>query len=209
MSRDEVRAATARFPGLAALAGGTAGSGAQPSPRGTLELVPARPVTGTVAEFALEDLPVGSPDVAYHDPEFLPGGNKMTFYDRNLDVWVAELDGKTGLLRSQDGRDLLVDRAMSPMKDSGNGPEWALDRRGVSLVYTKPDARSVPQVWTALLKESGKSEITQLTTSHGRSVQPICQPQSRGCNLAGELRRAAIPPGVARSREARGATQHS
>lgn len=55
LSRDEIRAATARFPGLAALFTDSAGSGAQSPQRGTLERVPAMPVTGVVAEFALEE----------------------------------------------------------------------------------------------------------------------------------------------------------
>jgi hypothetical protein len=59
--------------------------------------------------FQPDDVPVGDPAVSYCDPEFLPGGERMTFVDQHRRVvWVAELDPVTGLTRSKTGQDILI-----------------------------------------------------------------------------------------------------
>ena len=96
--------------------------------------------------FKPDDVPVGDPGVNYQDPEFLPGGERMTFVDQHRRVWVAELDPLTGLTRSKTGQDILVAENWAPFKHSQNGPEWCLDRLGQAVAFTMLDEQGVPQL---------------------------------------------------------------
>lgn len=115
----------------------------------------------------------GGSTASFRDPEFLAGGSRMTFQDTDNAIWIAELDPKTGALRSETGRDVLVDTDIAPFNLSANGPEWAVSRNGTSLVYTKQDARGVPQVWQALLPDGGAPQVRQLTFRRTWAFSPF------------------------------------
>ncbi|MBL8151851.1 MAG: hypothetical protein JNN15_18160, partial [Blastocatellia bacterium] len=104
--------------------------------------------------FVPDDVVVGSPTINYQDPEFLPGGSQMVFQDANRDVWIANLNLQTGLLRSTTGLDIAVDQAISEISTTANGPEWGVDSSGVSVFYTKPDINGINQIWRATLRGS-------------------------------------------------------
>jgi hypothetical protein len=124
--------------------------------------------------FKPEDLPVGDPGVSYNDPEFLPGGARMTFVDqRSRRIWVAELDPKTGLTRSKTGQDILVGENWAPFKHSQNGPEWCLDRNGAAVAFTVLDEQGVPQLALTRLGPRGADPVQVLTRGPQRNFSPF------------------------------------
>lgn len=104
--------------------------------------------TGTVP-LRVDDVRIGDPRSAYHDPEILPGEGQMAFLDGALDVWVGTLDPATGGFRSGSGRDHRVDGPVSRWSRHSNGPEWGLDAKGPALFYVRDDERGAGQIWRA------------------------------------------------------------
>jgi hypothetical protein len=82
------------------------------------------------------------------DPEILHSGNKLTYQTSAGQVWIADLDPVSGLFRSGNGRDVLVDSNATSPTLTLNGPEFGIDRDGWSLFYTK-EHEGVPQIWKA------------------------------------------------------------
>jgi len=123
--------------------------------------------------FKPDDVPVGDPGVSYVDPEFLPGGQRMTFGDGEGRVWVGELDLLTGLTRSKSGQDILVYEKLAPFRHAQNGPEWCLDRQGAAVTFTVMDEQGVPQVALARLGTQGVEQVQRLTSGPQRSFSPF------------------------------------
>jgi hypothetical protein len=123
--------------------------------------------------FRPDDAPVGDPGVSYQDPEFLPGGARMTFVDQQRRVWVAELDPATGLTRSKTGKDILVGENWAPFQHSQNGPEWCLDKQGPAVAYTVLDDKGVAQLAMARLNPQGAEPLRVLTSGPQRSFSPF------------------------------------
>ncbi len=86
-------------------------------------------------------------DRGYFDPEILQSPPKMVFTDRDRTVWLADLDPVTGRFKTTTGRELRVDTGHAPLADTNNGPELGVDRRGWSIVYTKPVSDAYALHW--------------------------------------------------------------
>lgn len=124
--------------------------------------------------FQPDDVPVGDPEVSYGDPEFLPGGERMTFVDQHRRVvWVAELDPVTGLTRSKTGQDILVGEDWAPFQHSQNGPEWCLDRQGAAVAYTVLDAKNIPQLAMVRIAAKQAGPLQILTSGGQRNFSPF------------------------------------
>ena len=96
--------------------------------------------------------PKGHP---YLDPEILSEYGLVTFIDREKPdaprrIWVGTLDPMTGLFKSGHGRDILIDTGHTDLRFTHNGSEWALDRNGWSVVYTK-EVNGVRHMWRGYL----------------------------------------------------------
>ncbi len=124
-------------------------------------------------QWTVDDVPVGSPEVRYLDPEFLPGYPLMVFQDMDNKVWIARLDPATGLLVTETGRDILVDSNIVRLDSTHQGPEWGLDQHGWAVFYTKYDVDGVRQIWRAE-DSSGVMVRRQLTfsTNGNKAVFP-------------------------------------
>jgi hypothetical protein len=112
--------------------------------------------------------PMGYPSLKYIDPEVLKYSNKMVFQDDKQRLWLAGIDPATGRLSSIIGHDILLDTDIAPIPSSRNGPEWALDAHGTSVIYNKADIQGTLQMWRARITKSGTVLTAQLT--HG--IQP-------------------------------------
>jgi hypothetical protein len=163
--REFLRDARARLGG-AALGAATLGWGcSHDSP-------PAGPSDpGDPAGFVPETPYVSEARSGYADPEFSETASRIVFQDPQNRLWIGDLDPVTGLLRSQSGRDdlidenlpiIIADRQRPNLKYSTNGPEWTRDANGDQVAYTKLDERGVMQQWIARLAD-GRVERTQLT----------------------------------------------
>ena len=64
----------------------------------------------------------------------------------------------TGLFKSGHGRDILIDTGHTDLQFTHNGSEWALDRNGWSVVYTK-EVDGVRQMWRGYLE--GKKVVAE------------------------------------------------
>lgn len=92
------------------------------------------------------------PDLSYIDPEILSEIRGTTFQDQIGRVWLATLDGITGMFRVIDGQETLVDVGASPPAQTNNGPEFGLDAAGWGVFYNKP-VNSVAQTWRATVAD--------------------------------------------------------
>lgn len=97
---------------------------------------------------------IGEPASGWVDPEIRPGGNEIAFQTADGRVWCGRLDPSTGLL-VEDSLE-VVDTGATPMLVSWNGPEFAVDANGWSIVYNKR-INGVPQLWQAVRGEEGWS----------------------------------------------------
>ncbi len=120
-------------------------------------------------DFQIDDVSVGNTTLKYIDPEFQSSVNIMVFQsliNYKHSVWIANLDPNTGLFISNDGYDLQVDSAIASIglnAQTNNGPEWGLDKNGVAVFYSKPDANGIVQYWKAENLKSGQVKTTKLT----------------------------------------------
>jgi hypothetical protein len=74
------------------------------------------------------------------DPEFNQLRQMLVWVDGSGRVWVASLDPDTGMLKTADGREVLVDPDAMKLGEAGfafNGPEWALSSSTDQVTYTK------------------------------------------------------------------------
>jgi len=150
------------------------------SPTSTTSTASPTTTTSEPAPFTPDDVVVGASGVDYVDPEFLVEGDAMAFLDAQRDgnLWVARIDPRTGRLRSQDGRDLLVDTGPAALGNTGltlNGPEWGLDRDGPTILYTKVDPAGLPQVWRAEAVLDGPMSVEMLTRSATGAHTPLAR----------------------------------
>ena len=97
---------------------------------------------------------LGVTGVDYFDPEILHSPPKLAFSDGTRAIWLADLDPLTGTFLSADGKDLLVDVGQAPLSITNNGPEFAVDRHGWSIIYSKVTGGAM-QVWRATLVAAG------------------------------------------------------
>jgi hypothetical protein len=97
---------------------------------------------------------MGDSEYSYIDPEFLNQENLIAFADEQRNIWLGALDPLTGLFIKPDGRETLIDTAVTPLVISFNGPEFGMDSEGWSMYYTK-DQGGVPQIWQASVVEEG------------------------------------------------------
>ncbi len=95
---------------------------------------------------------MGDPAFSYIDPEFYGQENLIAFADEDRTIWLAALDPQAGFFITPDGKDRLIDRAVTPLLVSFNGPEFGVDREGWALYYTK-DQGGVPQIWQATVSD--------------------------------------------------------
>ncbi len=130
--------------------------------------------SGRGQAFAQDDVRVSPPGLPMVDPEFNDVQNRVAYWDyagARLNISVAEIDPRTGLLKSPAGRDFLVAEDVSPSFKEGrwwshNGPEWGRDRSGWAIYFTKEDAQGNRQMWRAV-EEDGRCVTSQLTTKPG------------------------------------------
>lgn len=114
---------------------------------------------------------------AYIDPEILPGGALLT-YQSNGNIYLAALDPATGLFRSGEGKDILIDSGAARPIETFNGPEFGIDRDGWALYYAKPHEGEV-QIWRATLNPDGTAETTPITSGDRYQTQLVSR-NSRG-----------------------------
>lgn len=116
----------------------------------TLEMSTAASAT----QIPLNAVRMGASPPGYIDPEFSSALDLVTFADAEMHSWLAALDPQTGDFVSSDGRDILVDRGLTPLRVSFNAPEFGLDANGWALYYTR-DVSGIPQIFRATLSGEG------------------------------------------------------
>ncbi|MFZ5819436.1 MAG: BPSS1187 family protein [Chloroflexota bacterium] len=119
------------------------------------------PTTATAFAPIRNSVKMGNSPLGYIDPEFYSALNLATFADADMNAWLAALDPQTGGFVSPDGRDIFIDRDLTPLRVSFNAPEFGVDKNGWALYYTK-DVNNVPQVFRATV--SGESVTTENLT---------------------------------------------
>lgn len=117
-----------------------------------------------VAPSTINATKMGTSPLGYYDPEFYADLNLITYADANMDAWLGWLDPKTGDFVNTDGRDLLIDENLTPLRISFNAPEFGIDREGWALFYTK-DVEGVSQVFRATV--DGDKVTTEALTDGG------------------------------------------
>ncbi|MFP4358078.1 MAG: serine hydrolase domain-containing protein [Puniceicoccaceae bacterium] len=91
-------------------------------------------------------LPIGEPDSGWIDPEVNPVGNEMAFQTSDGRIWLGLLDEKSGGLIP--GSLETAATEATPLLISWNGPEFAVDDSGWSLIYNRRIGGS-PNLWEA------------------------------------------------------------
>ena len=137
--------------------------------------VPATPAKPSADTWMPKDEAIGSVGVSYRDPELLQHGGLLVFADEKGDVWVSEMNLRTGHFKANpDGRQHLVDGPISKWSRYCNGPEWGLDSKGPALFYIKDNAQGTGQLWRAAPPWE-KPQVSQLT--HDTDIHNwICEP---------------------------------
>lgn len=152
-----------------------AGANPPPSPSSTNE--PGRSpsiASGNADGFVPDDVRVSLPGRPMIDPEFNDVQHRVVYWDylgAQLNISVAELDPRTGLLKIDTGHDFAVAERVAPNFKQGqwyshNGPEWGRDRIGWAIYFTKEDSQGNRQMWRAVEKD-GRYVPEQLTTKSG------------------------------------------
>ena len=113
---------------------------------------------------------LGSDAYSYFDPEILSDPPLLTFTDSERNVWLANLDPLTGQFTSANGTDTLIDIGHADLLTTKNGPEFAVDRHGWSVVYSK-DQDGAIQIWRAQLTEGVVQ--TSSVTSGTQTLGPV------------------------------------
>lgn len=129
----------------------------------TLE-APTAVAVPTPISTAVNAVKMGNSPLGYIDPEFYSALNFVTFADADMNAWLAALDPQTGDFVSSDGRDIFIDRDLTPLRVSFNAPEFGVDKNGWALYYTK-DVNGVPQIFRAAV--SGETVTTENLTDDG------------------------------------------
>lgn len=68
---------------------------------------------------------------------FGAGNARLSYVDKNWNLWVGYIDANSGYLYPANGQAVLVDKNVTTAAEIGNGPEWMLSQHGSELVYTR------------------------------------------------------------------------
>jgi hypothetical protein len=117
------------------------------------------------------------------DPEFNQLRQMLVWVDGSGRVWVASLDPDTGMLKTADGREVLVDPDAMKLGETGfafNGPEWAQSSSADQITYTKfvpgsPHNQTNARVAIARPLQDGTWSYAILSPNRPRSV-PYASP---------------------------------
>jgi hypothetical protein len=74
------------------------------------------------------------------DHEFSQSRAQITWVDSIGNVWLADVDRRSGMFLPADGRGLLVDTGAVPLGSAPfafNGPEWVMTASGDQIAYTR------------------------------------------------------------------------
>lgn len=91
-------------------------------------------------------LAIGEPDSGWIDPEVNPVGNEMAFQTSDGRIWMGLLDEASGGLIP--GSLETAATGATPLLISWNGPEFAVDDSGWSLIYNR-QIGGLPNLWEA------------------------------------------------------------
>jgi CubicO group peptidase (beta-lactamase class C family) len=91
-------------------------------------------------------LSLGGESSNWIDPEIHPNGDAITFQTGDGIVYYGRLNPVSGQI--VEGSLEIVDTGVTPLSISWNGPEFAVDSLGWSLIYNKP-INGLPQLWQA------------------------------------------------------------
>jgi hypothetical protein len=86
------------------------------------------------AQFIVDEDVVSDPTIPLPDPEFDRLGNRITWQDKDGNLWIAPLNSQGDFILADA---ILIDTGLAPIGMSGNGPEWAYSQNGSAIVYTK------------------------------------------------------------------------
>lgn len=95
---------------------------------------------------------MGGEQSGWIDPEVNPVGDHITFQTADGKVWFGLLDPGSGAL--VEGSLEVAATGATPLMISWNGPEFAVDRDGWSLIYNRRVGR-IPQLWEARQTRDG------------------------------------------------------
>lgn len=121
---------------------------------------------------AADDIPIGSPDVKYVDPEFDSARDRMTFQDGTTpggSAWIGYLDPATGKLRSDTGKDHLVGTGVTSIWRTLQGPEWIVDAGRTKVFFTASSGTQPALYLTPAL--IGSPQPSRLLSSSGSPVE--------------------------------------
>jgi arylsulfatase A-like enzyme len=100
-------------------------------------------------DFVMTDVRIGTSEVSYNHPDFLPGSGSVAFQDSAGTLWQGEIDLVTGFFRSVHGRDVSVDSGLANIQEAVDGPHWGRSANGASIYYTKVVEGGRSQIWRA------------------------------------------------------------
>jgi hypothetical protein len=121
------------------------------------------------------EVPIGGDNLAYKDPEFWIEGRKVAWQDGDDQIWLADIDPRSGEWIPADGRGKLLGRAANIESDqstgrpgSWNGPEWGFSQQGPAVYFTMIDGNGVNQQARYRLN-TGLTEQITFGGNRGRS----------------------------------------
>lgn len=107
-----------------------------------IALIPREGPLGLPGLLTSTDVVIGDPTVSYIDPEFLPDERLMVWQDAAGDVWLCQVDSKTGAMIPPDGKGEYAGRAAPLLTKETpfvnvtyNGPEFGISRQGIVVYY--------------------------------------------------------------------------
>jgi hypothetical protein len=104
------------------------------------------------------------------------GNARLSYIDREHNLWVGYVDFATGNFLPSDGRALLVDVNATASSEIGNGPEWMVSARGSELVYTRwTDGQPHGPQYMGLgyARPSNSSWVAGLVAGSGGRAMPV------------------------------------
>ena len=103
----------------------------------------------TLQAQSIDELDLGGKQMP--DPEFDHVGYQVTWQDENDNLWVAQVDPRTGDIDI--GNAQMLDRGLAPNEPiesgnaTGNGPEWVFTNEGSQILYTLQVGQLGPRNW--------------------------------------------------------------
>ena len=130
--------------------------------------------------FLVNDQVVSDLSVSLPDPEFDQVGFRMTWQDKNNQLWVATVDPATGNFIPTTGQGQLLDTNLVAITTMKNGPEWAYSKQGSQIVYTKlvndrptlSRARWTGTRWETRTLQKGSDRYGPLGSQNPRDATP-------------------------------------